>query len=273
MTTTKRMRAALAGAVLMAGTVGAWAWTAGRTLQDCPGCPEMVVVPAGSFRMGSPESEAGRDDDEGPVHRVTVARPLAVGVVEVTFEEWEACVSEGGCGGYRPDDEGWGRGRRPVMNVNWRDAKAYVAWLSRKTGEAYRLPSEAEWEYVARAGTTTRYGWGDGIGRNRANCDGCGSRWDGEKTAPVGSFSANAFGLHDVHGNVYEWVEDCWNGSYHGAPSDGSAWTSGECGSRVLRGGSWLNDPWLLRSALRYRYPSGFRSDYAGVRVARTLTP
>ena len=228
----------------------------------------MVVVPAGSFMMGSDESSS-----EKPRHRVTIARPFAVGKYEVTFAEWDACVEAGGCGGHRPGDEGWGRGRRPVINVNWKDAKAYVRWLNRKTGKQYRLLSEAEWEYAVRAGTTTRYSWGDDIGRERANCDGCGSRWDNEKTAPVGSFAANPFGLHDVHGNVWEWVEDCWKASYVGAPSDGSAWTDGDCTKRVLRGGSWYNYPRNLRSAFRIRYWTGNRFFGNGFRVARTLAP
>ena len=242
----------------------------GTTFRDCGECPEMVVVPEGSFMMGS---TAG-GDAERPVHRVTFARPFAVGVYEVTFAEWDACVSDGGCGGYRPDDAGWGHGRRPVIHVSWENAKAYVRWLSGKTGEAYRLLSESEWEYVARAGTGTEYWWGDEIGRNRANCDGCGSRWDAERTAP-GSFSPNAFGLQDVHGNVWEWVEDCWNDSYNGAPSDGSAWESGEweCGARVLRGGSWDSIPRDLRSANRGWNPPDGRVADRGFRVARTLTP
>ena len=244
-------------------------WTAGHKFRDCPGCPEMVVVPAGSFEMGSPPGEEGRYDVEGPVHRVTFERPFAVGVYEVTFGEWEACVSGGGCGGHRPDDRGRGRGNRPVINVSWDDAKAYVGWLSGKTGEEYRLLSEAEWEYVARAGTTTEYWWGDGIGRNRANCYDCGDSY--EYTAPVGSFSANPFGLYDVHGNVFEWVEDCWNDSYRGAPTDGSAWESGDCDRRVLRGGSWYYAPELLRSAFRFGSTSGYRISNAGFRVARTL--
>ena len=227
--------------------------TAGRQFRDCAECPKLVVVSEETYMMGSPSSEEGRGGDEGPVHRVTIGRPFAVGVYEVTFGEWDACVSGGGCGGYRPDDGGWGRGPRPVVNVSWNDAKAYVDWLSSETGEAYRLLSEAEWEYVARAGTRTRYWWGDEIGRNRANCAGCGSRWDGGQTAPVGSFSANGFGLHDVHGNVWERVEDCWNVSYRGAPSDGSAWESGNCSRRVVRGGSWVDDPRSLRSANRIR--------------------
>ena len=241
----------------------------GTKFRDCPECPELVVVPSGSYEMGS---ERGYGIEK-PVHEVRIGYPFAVGVYEVTFGEWEACVSGGGCGGYRPSDEGWGRGRRPVINVSWEDAKAYVGWLSGETGEGYRLLSESEWEYVARAGTVTEYWWGDGIGRNRTNCDGCGSRWDGKQTAPVGSFSANGFGLHDVHGNVWEWVEDCWNASYAGAPSDGSAWTRGDCGGRVLRGGSWSYPPWFLRSADRYRYSTGDRYSVSGFRVARTLTP
>ncbi len=245
----------------------------GSVFRDCPHCPEMVVVPPGDFMMGSPSSEEDRSDDEGPRHRVTIGSPFAVGVYEVTFSEWDACASAGGCGGYRPDDEGWGRGQRPVINVSWDDAQSYVAWLSRATGEAYRLLSESEWEYVARAGTATRYWWGRDIGRNRANCDRCGSRWDDERTAPVGSFEANAFGLHDVHGNVWEWVQDCWNDSYAGAPGDGSAWESGNCSRRVLRGGSWDDVPRVLRAASRGRDDTGFRGSYAGFRVARTFTP
>ena len=245
----------------------------GKKFRDCPECPELVVVPEGSFMMGSLSSEAGRDGDEGPVHRVTIERPFAVGVKEVTFGEWDACVSAGGCGGYRPSDRGWGRGVRPVINVSWEDTQRYVKWLSRKTGEEYRLLSESEWEYVARAGTGTRYWWGDEVGRNRANCKGCGSRWDGRHTAPVGSFPANAFGLHDVHGNVREWVEDCWNGSYHGAPGDGRAWMSGNCSQRLLRGGYSNDFPSFLRSASRTWVTFGYRSPSLGFRIARTLTP
>ena len=253
--------------------------TAGRRFRDCVVCPKLVVVPEGSFLMGSPSGEAGRGNDEGPVHRVRMARPLAVGVYEVTFGEWEACVSGGGCGGYRPDDEGWGRGRRPVIYVSWEDAKAYVEWLSGETGQTYRLLSESEWEYVARAETRGPFHTGWTISTGQANYDGrhtYGSGRKGEyrrKTEPVGSFPANGFGLHDVLGNVWEWVEDCWNGSYEGAPADGSAWESGDCERRVLRGGSWSNGPGNLRSAFRIRYPTGRRHNFAGFRVARTLTP
>ena len=159
------------------------------------------------------------------------------------------------------------------MNVSWDDAVAYVHWLSVNTGKRYRLPTEAEWEYAARAGTTTRYSWGDEIGSNLANCNGCGSRWDDEKTASVGSFPANAWGLHDMHGNVWEWVQDCWNGSYQGAPEDGSAWERGNCSRRVLRGGSWCYNPRFLRAADRNRKSSGRRISYLGFRIARTVTP
>ena len=243
---------------------------AGTVFRDCEACPEMVVVPAGSFMMGSPE-----EADEMPIHRVTIAEPFAVGKYEVTFAEWEACVAGGGCQGYRPDDEGWGRGNRPVTNVSWNDVQTYAMWLNEKTGKAYRLLSEAEWEYVARAGSGTRkYSWGNEVGRNRANCNGCGSRWDNKQTAPVGSFAANGFGLHDVHGNVWEWVQDCVNGTYVGAPADGSAWEQGDCTFRVVRGGSWDGFPRILRSAFRYGYISGRRaSSGVGCRVARRLTP
>ena len=240
----------------------------GRVFSDCDVCPEMVVVPAGSFMMGSPSSEEGRYDDEGPVHQVNIARPFAAGVREVTFAEWDACVADGECNGYSPGDEGWGRGKRPVINVSWEDARGYVQWLSARTGEDYRLLSESEWEYAARAGTTTAYHFGDSISPSQANYD----RSEGG-TVPVGSYPANAFGLHDVHGNVWEWTQDCRNDNYQGAPTDGSAWESGNCSRRVLRGGSWYYDPWVLRSANRDRSTAGDRNYIVGFRVARTLTP
>ena len=244
----------------------------GRVFRDCDGCPEMVVLTAGSFTMGSPDPEDGRADWEGPQRRVRIGKPFAAGKYEVTFAEWDACVAAGGCRGHRPDDMGWGRGRRPVVNVSWDDAQAYVGWLSRRTGQEYRLLSESEWEYAARAGTRARYHWGDSVGRNRANCGGCGSRWDYERTAPAGSFPANGFGLHDMHGNVGEWVEDCWHDSYAGAPSDGRAWTtSGMCSWRVYRGGAWNFIPGYLRAAGRGASDTGSRDDSLGFRVARTL--
>ena len=249
--------------------VGQARMEAGTVFRDCEGCPEMVVVPAGAYMMGSPEEAY-----ELPIHRVTIGEPLAVGKYEVTFAEWDACVADGGCYGYRPDDEGWGRGKRPVTNVDWNQVQTYVMWLSEKTEKAYRLLSEAEWEYVARAGSGTRkYNWGNEVGRNLANCARCGSRWDREQTAPVGSFGANRFGLHDVHGNVSEWVQDCWNDSYVGAPADGSAWEQGDCDIRVMRGGSWSDNPRYLRSAYRGWGPNWMGHIFFGFRVARSLTP
>jgi len=187
--------------------------------KECEACPEMIVIPAGTFTMGSPESEAGRNRDEGPQRSVTIARPLGVGRFAVTFEQWDACVADSGCTAYRPSDEGWGRGRQPVVNVSWNDARAYVAWLARKTGKIYRLLSEAEREYVTRAGTTTPFWWGNSISTSQANYDGNSAYAGGPRgeyrgrALPVESFDANPWGLHQVHGNVWEWVEDCWNES------------------------------------------------------------
>jgi formylglycine-generating enzyme required for sulfatase activity len=249
------------------------------TFKECAACPEMVVVPAGSFMMGAPQDEDGRYDDEGPQHRVTFARQFAVGRFAVTFDEWDACVADGGCDGYRPDDRKWGRGRRPVINVSWKDAKNYVAWLSRKTGKTYRLPSEAEREYVARAGTTTPFWWGSSISTSQANYDGnftYGGGQKGEwrqKTVPVDSFAPNPWGLYQVHGNVWEWTEDCRNRSYAGAPEDGSAWKSGDCNIRVLRGGTWRSRPRSLRAAIRDESLAGLGSHLLGFRVGRTLAP
>ena len=241
----------------------------GKTFRDCPTCPEMVVVPAGSFLMGSPKSEADRNDDEGPQRKVTFAKPFAVGKFEVTWDEWDACVRDGECDNGPVEkaggDNGWGKGRRPVIEVDWSDAKTYAAWLSKKTGKPYRLLTEAEWEYAARAGTTTAYFWGDKFDSSRAN--------NGSKTAKVGRYRPNAWGVHDMHGNVWEWTEDCWNDSYKRAPTDGSAWTDGDCSSRVVRGGSWGNIPALLRSALRHRSFTYGRYSKQGFRLGRTITP
>ena len=242
--------------------------------------PKMVVVPAGTFNMGANVSEEFSTDDERPVHQVTISEPFAVGKYEVTFSEWDACVAAGGCGGYRPNDRGWGRGNRPVINVSWEDANAFVRWLSSETGKQYRLLSESEWEYVARAGTTGPFHFGSTISTDQANYNGDYTYGNGregvyrKKTVPVGSFPSNKFGLHDVHGNVWEWVEDCWHSDYRGAPTDGSAWTSGgDCDRRVLRGGSWNSVPGYLRAAVRFRNGTGDRDNNDGFRVARTLTP
>jgi formylglycine-generating enzyme required for sulfatase activity len=244
----------------------------GDSFRECAkDCPEMVAVPAGEFMMGSPANERNRNGNEDPLHRVTIARPLAVSKFEVTFEQWDACVTVGGCA--HVPDSNMGRGTHPVINVNWDDAQQYVAWLSKMTDRPYRLLSEAEWEYSARAGTTTIYSWGDEIGKGNANCNGCGSEWD-SRSAPVGSFAPNQFGLYDMHGNVWEWVEDCLHTNYEGAPKDGSAWIAqGDCNNRVLRGGSWFGDPLGLRSALRFWFPAEDHAFDLGFRVGRTLNP
>ncbi len=239
-----------------------------RRLRDCESCPELAVIPAGTFCMGSPESEDGHGRDEGPRRRVTL-RSFALGVTEVTFDEWDTCVRGDGCGMRRPGDRGWGRGARPVINVNWDDAQEYVSWLSAETRKSYRLPSESEWEYAARAGTATPFHTGAAISTDQANYRGGRYR---ERTTPVRTFAPNAFGLHDVHGNVWEWVADCPSFTYRGAPDDGTAWTpGGGCPYRVLRGGSWTDPSQNLRSANRISRAVGVRSFTAGFRVARTL--
>jgi formylglycine-generating enzyme required for sulfatase activity len=238
---------------------------------DCAvACPVMVVIPAGKFIMGSPEDKADRTADEGPRHEVAIARPFAVSKYEVTFAQWDACVAAAACPRAK---DAWGRGNLPVISISWDDARLYVAWLSRLTGEDYRLPTEAEWEYAARAGSSTRYAWGDEPGTGNANCNGCGGAAM-LQSSPVGSFRPNAFGLHDMEGNVWEWVEDVWHDSYQGAPADGSTWLEGgDASYRVIRGGSWHNEPELLRAAIRFKRHRKVQFDTLGFRVARTLRP
>ena len=284
------------------------ATTAGKTFRDCAGCPVMVAVPAGSFTMGSPSHEAGRKKWEGPQHRVTIRQPFAVGKYEVTRAEFARFVAATGhatgnsCWTWEDgdvkerSDRGWRNpgfgqsGRDPVTCVSWHDAQQYVRWLSNRTGKRYRLLSESEWEYAARAGTTTARYWGDDTSAQCGYANGADGvfkerysdwKWgnascrDGSvHTSPVGRYRANRFGLHDLLGNVWEWVEDCGHKSYRGAPSDGNAWTAGgNCGRRVLRGGSWYSFPGILRAAVRFRLTAGFRINYIGFRVARTLSP
>lgn len=247
------------------------------SFRDCPDCPEMVVVPAGAFTMGSPQTEAGRDPYEGPQHTVTIGKPFAAGQFAVTFAEWDACVAGGGCGSYKPDDKRWGRGDRPVINVSWNEAKAYTAWLSQKTGQSYRLLSEAEREYAARSGALSPFWWGPAVTTDQANFDptaeirkGGGVKGEYRRmTLPVKSFVPNGFGLYQVHGNVWEWVEDCWHDNYEGAPGDGTAWTGEQCSRRVLRGGAWGSPPRSLRAAARTMYFQTLRDSYTGFRVAR----
>ena len=270
--------AVLPGLMSVAGA--AWgsplaAQTPGTIFRDCGVCPEMVVVPPGRSVMGSPESEPGRRGTEGPQGILSIGYSFAVGVYEVTFDEWDECARAGGCGGYLPEDDRAGRGRRPVIFVNWPHAQAYVEWLSQRTGERYRLLSEAEWEYVARAGTRTARYWGESEADQCRYANGAASAAvscsDGYgKTAPVGSFEPNAFGLYDVLGNVHEWVEDCSNYDHDGAPMDGSARHHVGC-SRVLRGGSAYDVPNDLRSATRFIFPPRWGRYDIGFRVARTI--
>jgi formylglycine-generating enzyme required for sulfatase activity len=224
----------------------------------------MVVVPEGEFEMGSAASAF-----EKPAHRVAIAKPFAIGRREVSFAEWDLCVAAGACK-YQPDDHGWGRGDRPVIGVSWDDAKLFIGWLTQKTGKPYRLPTEAEWEYAARGGTASAFWWGKDVGSGRANCAGCAAT-PARKTQPIGSFRPNAFGLFDTAGNAAEWVEDCWNESYRGAPADGSAWKTGDCRLRVLRGGSFDSKADFVRSAARFRYDEDVRYYGNGFRVARDL--
>jgi formylglycine-generating enzyme required for sulfatase activity len=239
---------------------------------------EMVEIPGGCFIMGSPEDEPERDKDEGPQHEVCVPA-FEMGRYEVTFAQWDACVADGGCEALS-DDEGWGRDRRPVINVSWQQAREYVRWLNNSGGKSgYRLPSEAEWEYAARAGTTTPFSTGDCISTDQANFDGTfeygacpePTNLDLHKTQPVGSYAPNPWGLYDMHGNVNEFVADCWNDGYEGAPADGSAWLEGNCTRRVLRSGSWYGYPGYLRSAYRCRSGPAFGHRSIGFRLARTI--
>jgi len=254
-----------------------------KTFKDCGDCPAMIVVPAGNFRMGSPQEVL--NDNEGPPHAVSIRKAFAVGIYNVTFDQWGSCVAGGGCNSYVPPDQEWGRGKRPVIYVNWHDAQAYVRWLNETvrslepvvegapvsaTGP-YRLLTEAEWEYAARAGTTTAYYWGDGRDKGKANCDGCGSEWDNRLTAPVGSFPPNPFGLYDMAGNVLQWVEDCFHETYAGAPTDGSAWKAGKCEARVMRGGSYFNSTYYICSSQRFEVSPHIRANNSGFRVAKTI--
>jgi formylglycine-generating enzyme required for sulfatase activity len=243
-----------------------------ESFRDCAkDCPEMIVIPAGEFTMGSPAAETGRLAVESPPHKVTIARPFAVSGFDVTFADWDACVAASGCPPI--GDAGFGRSTKPVINVTWNDAQQYVAWLSKTAGQPYRLLTEAEWEYAARAGATTAYPWGEEVGEGNANCSGCGSAWDNRETSPAGSFKPNAFGLHDMAGNVWQWVQDCFHGDYGGAPTDGSAWTGGDCSRRVVRGGSWVDRPQFSRSAHRLSFSAAFRISNLGFRVGRRLAP
>jgi formylglycine-generating enzyme required for sulfatase activity len=248
------------------------------SFKECATCPIMTVIAPGAFTMGSPANELGHRDAEGPQHQVTIAHKFAFGRFSVTFDEWDACLADGGCNGYSPSDQGWGRGQRPVVNVSWTEANAYLAWLSHKTGKPYRLPSEAEREYATRAGTTTPFWWGSSITTDQANYNGNYTYGDdgarGElrgQSIPVNSFLPNPWGLFQMHGNVSEWTQDCWHDFYVDAPTDGSAWTFADCKQRVRRGGSIGSPPQVLRSAARLSGPQATGQAFIGFRVVRPL--
>ncbi|WP_373861800.1 formylglycine-generating enzyme family protein [Cupriavidus alkaliphilus] len=234
-------------------------------IRDCPACPALVTVPAGSFTMGSNAS----DPAEKPPHQVAIGQPFAIGRYEVTVEQWNACADAGGC--QRIPTLADSAKNAPVRDVSWDDAQQYVAWLSKTTGKSYRLPTEAEWEYAARGGSASTYWWGDQMRKGNANCKDCGDPWSQDAPAPVGSFAANPYGLHDVNGSVWEWVADCWHSSYKGAPTDGRAWNENACGARVIRGGSWREGASYMVSSTRFKYSPSVRQSQNGFRVARDM--
>ncbi|MFM0341669.1 SUMF1/EgtB/PvdO family nonheme iron enzyme [Paraburkholderia fungorum] len=233
--------------------------------RDCANCPIMIALPAGSFSMGSSTD----DPSEKPVHRVSIGAPFAIGKYEVTVEQWNACASANACQKLTPENNA--NKAAPARDLSWDDAQQYVKWLSKVTGKPYRLPTEAEWEYADRGGTTTQYWWGEQMRKGNANCKDCGDPWHKEGPEAVGSFAPNPLGLHDMNGSVWEWVADCWHNSYQGAPADGHAWDSPGCDMRVIRGGSWREGAGYMLSATRFKYSAGVRQSQDGFRVAKDL--
>ncbi|WP_089401102.1 SUMF1/EgtB/PvdO family nonheme iron enzyme [Noviherbaspirillum humi] len=238
---------------------------AGGEIRDCQQCPILVSIPAGSFTMGSNTG----DPSEKPAHHVTIAKPFAIGKLEVTVEQWDACVDAGGCPRLAGSEQ---RSKKsPARDISWDDAQQYVKWLSQVTGKPYRLPTEAEWEYAARGGTGSRYWWGEQMRPKMANCKECGDPWDKDGPVDAGTFPPNPFGLHDVNGSVWEWVADCWRNNYAGAPGDGRAWEQPNCRTRVIRGGSWREGASYMPSTTRFKYDASVRQMQNGFRVARPL--
>lgn len=245
--------------------------------QPSPSNMNMAVIKPANFIMGSPKEELRRDANEGPQRQVSFNYAFEIGKYEVTFNDWNKCVIGGGCRGYRPDDGSWGKGRRPVINISWNDTQNYLKWLNTVTGLRYRLPTEAEWEYVARSGGTAPFSTGGSISSSQANFNGEHPYGDGQKgvyrrkTLPVGSFAPNSVGVYDIHGNVYEWVEDCWSPTHAGGPIDGGARLDGDCKYRIMRGGSWVTHGYQMRASKRLRYTKDYRYDDYGFRIARSL--
>ncbi|WP_408313233.1 formylglycine-generating enzyme family protein [Paraburkholderia aspalathi] len=225
----------------------------------------MIALPAGSFSMGSSTD----DPSEKPVHHVTIGAPFAIGKYEVTVEQWNACVAANACQKLTPESNT--NKAAPARDLSWEDAQQYVKWLSKTTGKSYRLPSEAEWEYADRGGTTTAYWWGDQMRKGNANCKDCGDPWHKEGPEVAGSFAPNPVGLYDMNGSVWEWVADCWHNSYQGAPADGHAWDSPTCDMRVIRGGSWREGGGYMLSATRFKYSASVRQSQDGFRVVKDL--
>lgn len=257
---------AAAPAAATGAAAGAAASAGGKNeIRDCPACPVMISLPGGSFTMGSSAS----DPAEKPPHHVTLAQPFAIGRYEVTVEQWNACVDTGGC--ERIATNANAAKNAPVRDVSWDDAQKYVGWLSKTTGKHYRLPTEAEWEYAARGGTSSAFWWGDQMRKGTANCKDCGDPWSQDAPANVGSFAPNPFGLYDVNGSVWEWVSDCWHSSYKGAPADGRNWDEPGCGARVIRGGSWREGASYMVSSTRFKYSASVRQSQNGFRVARDM--
>ena len=234
-------------------------------IRDCPICPEMLVLPAGTVTMG----EKRGDRSERPVHKVSIKRPFAIGKYEVTIGQWNECVKAGACS-YKTA-KGGPTENHPVRDISWNDTQQYVRWLSQKTKQEYRLPTEAEWEYSTRANRQTRFWWGDTLGTGNANCKDCGGKWDRSAPAEVDAFPPNPFGIYGTNGGVWEWVNDCWHKSYEGAPQDGSSWDKPDCRENVIRGGSWRNDASYVHSASRFKYDTNVRYLLNGFRVAKTL--
>ncbi len=248
----------------------------GNYFKECVACPDMAALPGGSFMMGAPDSEPGRRPFEGPSRVVTIDHRFAIGTREVTHEQWQACVDDGACRAYTPPDHDWGRRKQPVVSVSHADAQAYTSWLSDRTGHNYRLPTEAEWEFAARAGGSEPFAFGERVTSRRANFNGNypylneKSAFRG-RTTPVASFQPNAYGLFDMHGNAWEWTSDCWTDTHAGAPDSGAARVTGDCSRRVLKGGAWNTGAWRLRSAHRIAKPVNAREYDTGFRVARDL--
>jgi formylglycine-generating enzyme required for sulfatase activity len=237
----------------------------GTEIKDCPACPTLLSLPGGVFTMGNNTS----DPSEKPAHQVSVEAPFAIGRYEVTVQEWNACAAAGGCP--KIDMPASTPPNAPMRDVSWDDARQYAKWLGTVSGKPYRLPTEAEWEFAARGGTTTRYWWGEQMAQGKANCKECGKPWQNDAPATVGSFAANPFGLYDTSGGVWEWVADCWHNNFKGAPADARAWDAPACSVRVIRGGSWREGAPYMVASTRFKYDASVRHSQNGFRVARSL--